>query len=95
MKLTWTFYPKYQDSITFTVVYVPELDKHRLSKGGFLYEPTNTAYVNYDTYRCFDKGDTKMKQDAFGQLVRILEPKATLEDTVTIDFKSPSPLHLH
>jgi len=89
MKLTWTFYPKYQDSITLTVVYVPELDNHYLPKGGFLYEPTNTAYVNYDSYRCFDKGDTKMKQDAFGQLVRILEPKVVLPNELLLDFKTP------
>ncbi len=88
MKLTWTFYPKYQESITLTVVYIPELDKYHLPKGGFLYEPTNTAYVNYDTYRCFDKGDTKMKQDAFGQLIRILEPMVRLTEAIIIDFKS-------
>ncbi|AEI47632.1 hypothetical protein [Runella slithyformis] len=89
MKLTWTFYPRHQDSVTLTVVYVPELDNHHLPKGGFLYEPTNTAYVNYDSYRCFDKGDTKMKQDAFGQLIRIPEPKAVLPNALLIEFKTP------
>ena len=49
MKLTWTFYPKGQPSITLTVVYVPGLDA--VPVAGYLAVDTNTAYVNWANFQ--------------------------------------------
>ena len=69
MKLTWTFYPKGQPVVTLSVVYVPELDAPNAV--GFLETETNTAYVNWDSFRVFDKGSTVEKRALFGALIRL------------------------
>lgn len=71
MKITWTFYPRNQPSITLTVIYVPRLDAGQFH---LLYEPTNTAFVDWDTFKIFNGSDLKAKQDAFKRLTRILKP---------------------
>lgn len=71
MKLTWTFYPKGQPSVTLTVVYLPKLDKRHLPEGGILNLDTNTAYVNWSTFQTFNKGELKAKQWAFKILMKI------------------------
>ena len=71
MKLSWTFYPKGEKAVTLDVVYVPELDKHRLEGGGYLHVDTNTAFVNWDTYRRFDEAAIESRTDAFARLVRL------------------------
>ena len=69
MKLTWTFYPKGQPSITLTVVYVPRLDA--LPATGYLDVDTNTAYVNWSSFRVFNTGDPVSKRALFGSLTRV------------------------
>lgn len=69
MKLTWTFYPKGQPSITLTVVYVPGLDARTLA--GYLEVDTNTAYVSWTNFRVFDTGDQSAKKALFGALTRV------------------------
>ena len=69
MKLTWTFYPKGQPSITLTVVYVPQLDK--LTEAGYLEVDSNTAYVSWSSFRIFDTGDQSTKRSLFGSLIRV------------------------
>lgn len=69
VKLTWTFYPKNQPSITLSVVYVPQLDA--LSVTGYLDVDTNTAYVNWSNFRIFDTGDQSLKKALFGSLTRV------------------------
>jgi len=69
MKLTWTFYPKGQPSITLTVVYVPQLDA--LSAAGYLEVDTNTAYVSWSSFRIFNSSDQATKKSLFESLTRI------------------------
>jgi hypothetical protein len=69
MKLTWTFYPRYESSITLTVCYEPQLDG--VGDWGFLHVTTNQAWVCWDCFRTFDKGDVKAKKDAFARLVKV------------------------
>ena len=69
MKLTWTFYPKYEKAVTLTVTYLPQLDKS--GDWGFLHVDSNQAWVSWDCFRSFDKGDVKTKRDAFERLSRI------------------------
>ena len=69
MKITWTFYPKGQSSITLVVVYVPKLDA--LSHVGYLDVDTNTAYVNWAHFRIFNTGDQVSKKALFGSLTRV------------------------
>lgn len=69
MKLTWTFYPKNQPSITLTVVYVPRLDA--TSATGYLDVDANTAYVSWASFRIFDTGDQSLKRALFGSLTRV------------------------
>ena len=69
MKLTWTFYPKGEPSITLTVIYVPQLDT--FSAAGYLEVDTNTAYVNWANFRVFDSTDQPAKKALFGSLVRV------------------------
>ena len=69
MKLTWTFYPKNQPSITLTVIYVPQLDATTAT--GYLDVDTNTAYVNWTSFRIFDTGDQRLKRALFGSLTRV------------------------
>jgi 23S rRNA C2498 (ribose-2'-O)-methylase RlmM len=68
MKLTWTFYPKYEPRITLSVVYVPEIDK--TEKWGFLHVESNQAWVCWECFKVFDRGDIKAKKDAFSRLIR-------------------------
>lgn len=69
MKLTWTFYPKGETaSVTLTVVYMPELDAEHVNSGGYLQEHTNTAYVDWATYKRFDTADVEGRKDAFQRL---------------------------
>jgi 23S rRNA C2498 (ribose-2'-O)-methylase RlmM len=68
MKLTWTFYPKYEPRITLSVVYVPEIDK--TGKWGFLHVESNQAWVCWECFKVFDRGDVKAKKEAFGRLIR-------------------------
>ncbi|MEI7583679.1 hypothetical protein [Runella sp.] len=79
MKVTWTFYPRNQPSITLTVIYVPKLDARQFR---LLYEPTNTAFVDWDTFKIFNGNDLKAKQDAFQRLTRIFKPNVNLGDEV-------------
>ncbi|MEZ0487089.1 hypothetical protein [Fibrella aquatica] len=79
MKLTWTFYPKPGLSVSLTVCYVPELDRERLASGGYLDADTNTAYVDWTTYRRFDDVDVSGRRDAFQQL-------APLPDNHSLDL---------
>lgn len=69
MKLTWTFYPKGEPSITLAVVYVPQLDA--FSAAGYLEVDTNTAYVNWANFRTFDSTDQSAKKALFGSLIRV------------------------
>lgn len=69
MKLTWTFYPKGQPSVTLTVVYLPKLDEQTV--GGYLHVETNTAYVSWAQFSLFNRGDQATKRDLFGSLIRI------------------------
>ncbi len=69
MKLTWTFYPKSQPSITLTVIYVPQLDVTPAT--GYLDVDANTAYVNWASFRIFDTGDQVLKKSLFGSLIRV------------------------
>ena len=69
MKLTWTFYPKGQPSITLTVLYLPKLDS--VTDGGYLEIGTNTAYVNWAAFRIFDTGDQSSKKALFESLTRV------------------------
>lgn len=69
MKLTLTFYPKYQPSITLTVVYVPELDN--AEKRPYLHVSSNTAYVDWENFKIFNNTDIKAKKEAFQRLQRI------------------------
>ena len=72
MKLTWTFYPKGEtESVTLTIVYVPDLDAEKLPSGGFLATNTNTAFVDWPTYKRFDTSDIESRRDAFKRLVPI------------------------
>lgn len=68
MKLTWTFYPKGQPSVTLTVVYRPELDQ--TSQAGYLETETNTAFVSWDCFRIFDRGSQADKKALFESLSR-------------------------
>jgi hypothetical protein len=68
VKLTWTFYPKYEPRITLSVVYVPEIDK--TGKWGFLHVDSNRAWVCWECFKVFDRGDIKAKKDAFSRLIR-------------------------
>lgn len=68
MKLTWTFYPKGQPSVTLTVVYRPELD--HTSQAGYLETETNTAFVSWDCFRIFDRGSQVDKKALFESLSR-------------------------
>lgn len=79
MKVTWTFYPRNQPSITLTVIYVPKLDA---TQSHLLYEPANTAFVDWQTFKIFNGSDLKAKQDAFRRLTRILKPNINLGDEV-------------
>jgi hypothetical protein len=81
MKVTWTFYPRHQPGITLTVIYVPKLDAGAFC---FLYEPTNTAFVDWDTFKIFNGTDLKAKQNAFQRLTRILNPEVKLDDEVLV-----------
>jgi hypothetical protein len=69
MVLTWTFYPKYEKSISLTIKYVPVIDKSNVS--GFLHVETNRAWVGWDCFKAFNQGDVKAKKEAFDALVRI------------------------
>lgn len=72
MKLTWTFYPKHDaQSVTLTVIYVPELDAEKLTTGGFLAVDINTAYVDWVTYKRFDTADVEGRRDAFQRLISV------------------------
>ncbi|MCE7038831.1 hypothetical protein [Dyadobacter sp. CY312] len=81
MKLTWTFYPKYEKAITLVVNYVPQLDK--TGDWGFLHVELNHAWVSWDCFRSFDKGDVKSKKEAFERLVR-LDPDQSISDKILL-----------
>jgi hypothetical protein len=69
MKLTWTFYPKYEKAITLSVTYLPRLDK--TGQWGLLHVESNQAWVCWDCFRTFDKGELKAKRDAFERLIKV------------------------
>jgi hypothetical protein len=69
MKITWTFYPKNQPSVSLTVIYTPSLDRE--SEPGFLIVEANTAYVDWSSFRIFDSTDTQAKKNLFASLTRI------------------------
>lgn len=76
MKLTWTFYSKTHESITLTVIYVLELDRHQLDHGGFLDSESNRAYVDWVTFKRFDDPSVEVRKDAFARLKRISKQEA-------------------
>lgn len=77
MKLSWTFYPKGEmQSVTLTVVYVPELDAKPIAGGGFLHQASNTAYVDWATYKRFDTTDLAGRKDAFQRLAPLPDDRA-------------------
>lgn len=69
MKITWTFYPKYEPKLTLIIKYLPTMDKP--DTWGFLHVETNQAWVCWDCFKVFDRGDIKAKKDAFARLIRI------------------------
>lgn len=69
MKLTWTFYPKFSERITLTVIYVPKIDN--TGHWGFLHQESNTCWVRWDCFQVFNRGELAAKKDAFGRLVAI------------------------
>ena len=92
MKLTWTFYPKGEsESITLTVVYVPELDQVNLTNGGYLAINSNTAYVDWNTYKRFDTSDIEGRRDAFRRLV----PVEKFDETIIKgSLENGNPMHV-
>ncbi|QIP15649.1 hypothetical protein G8759_24965 [Spirosoma aureum] len=69
MRLTWTFYPKSQPSVTLSVVYLPQLDA--VKTPGYLEIESNTAYVSWDSFRIFNNGSQTEKRSLFGSLTRV------------------------
>jgi len=78
MKITWTFYPKFEKAITLSVLYLPRIDK--TGEWGFLHVESNQAWVSWDCFRCFDKGDVNAKKDAFQRLVKIDSPAKLMHE---------------
>lgn len=72
MVVTWTFYPKYGERVSLEVTYLPKLDKP--GTWGFLHVDANKAWVCWDCFKAFDRGDLQAKKDAFTRLAR-LEPE--------------------
>jgi hypothetical protein len=68
MKLTWTFYPRGQPSISLTVVYIPKLDD--VPVVGYLDVDTNTAFVNWANFQVFNSTDQVSKKALFESLIR-------------------------
>ena len=73
MRITWTFYPKYEQKITLSVNYIPSMDKP--GAWGFLHVETNQAWVCWDCFKIFDRGDVNAKKDAFARLVPVADVK--------------------
>jgi hypothetical protein len=71
MRLTWTFYPNGQPSVTLTVIYVPRLDGPDNQLTGYLEVDTNTAYVNWSGFRIFNSDDQPTKRALFESLTRV------------------------
>ncbi|WP_210422471.1 hypothetical protein [Spirosoma sp. KCTC 42546] len=69
MKLTWTFYPKGEQSITLTVIYLPKLDT--IQQAGVLDQDTNVAFVNWRSFQVFNTGDVKDKRALFNSLTTL------------------------
>lgn len=69
MTLTWTFYPKYEPSVTLSIKYLPVIDKS--GNWGYLHAETNQAWVSWNYFKVFDRGDIKAKKDAFARLIRV------------------------
>lgn len=78
MKLTWTFYPKFEKAITLSVAYLPRIDK--TGEWGFLHVETNQAWVSWDCFKCFDRGDVKSKKDAFQRLTKVSSPMKIIQE---------------
>ena len=78
MKLTWTFYPKYEKAITLNVLYMPRIDK--TGAWGFLHVESNQAWVSWDCFKCFDRGDIKAKKDAFQRLIKVISPEVFVKE---------------
>lgn len=78
MKLTWTFYPKFEKAITLQVSYLPHIDKS--GAWGFLHVESNQAWVSWDCFKCFDRGDIKAKKDAFQRLVKVISPEVFVKE---------------
>jgi hypothetical protein len=80
MKITWTYYDKESGStIDLTIHYVPKLDNMRLSGGGYLYVPTNTAIVDRFTFDLFNQPSAECRRLAFDLLHRIYD-KTTFDN---------------
>lgn len=69
MKLTWTFYPRGQPSISLTVVYIPKLDD--VPVAGYLDVDTNTAFVSRANFQVFNSTDQITKKALFESLIRM------------------------
>jgi hypothetical protein len=91
MKLTWTFYSKTNQPITLTVIYVLELDKHKLEYGGFLDTESNRAYVDWATFKRFDDASIKVRKDAFGRLKRVTQQEEVKLGNALIRFDPENP----
>ena len=78
MKLTWTFYPKFEKAITLQVSYLLRIDK--TGAWGFLHVESNQAWVSWDCFKCFDRGDIKAKKDAFQRLVKVISPEVFVKE---------------
>lgn len=69
MKITWTYYPKYEPKVSLLIHYVPQMDRKK--QWGFLHVETNQAFVGWECFKAFHRGDLTAKKDAFARLVRI------------------------
>lgn len=77
MKITWTFYPRYEPKVTLSITYIPLMDNTSIY--GFLHEESNSAWVSWDCFKVFHNGELKAKKDAFERLTRIECPADTPE----------------
>ncbi len=68
MKITWTFYPKNQPSISLELIYDYRLDSLKLDCGGIIDRTRNIAVVDWKTFSVFNKGENEEKKAAFAGL---------------------------
>ncbi len=71
MRITWTFYPKYEQKITLSVTYLPSMDKP--DTWGFLHVESNQAWVCWECFKVFNQGEVNAKKDAFARLIQVTD----------------------